>query len=621
MLTDLRVSAIALQRARRALADHGEIPDGLALPDGLRRSWGRSLAAGLAPAGGPHADEPLMGADLAHAAERQGVLLSVARPVMAYLHGQIRDSGCMVLLADDQGLLLDSLGDAGFSDRAARVALRPGNMWSEAERGTNGIGTALIEAAPVVVHGEEHFVARHGFLACAGVPLFGPDGRVIGVLDISCDRRAFHPHTFGLARTAAQMIEDRLFQQQHGQATRLHLHAEPAGLGMPGEGLVALGEDGRILGANSAARRLLRLGDDRLRLRLAALAEHAGNRPDEPLLIRLPDGRPLHARLEGRRRAPVAARPAAVKAPGDALAALDTGEPRLARAIAQARRVLGHPVPLLLTGETGTGKDRMARALHDSGPRRSAPFVAINCAALPETLIEGELFGHTRGAFTGARAEGATGLIRAAHGGTLFLDEIGEMPLAAQARLLRVLEERAVRPLGGGKPVPVDFSLVSATNRDLRADVEAGRFRADLYWRLAGLVLPLPALRERSDFPALLQRVLADVAPAGRPPRIDPALAESLARRPWPGNLRQLASLLRTAYLMLEPGEDLLAEQHLPPDFLDEPVAAVPRSLRAAEDEAILRVVAETGGNMTAAAKRLGISRNTLYRRLKQAGG
>lgn len=616
-----RVCAADLQRARQALSRHGEIPDGLALPESLRRSWRRSLAAGLAPMAANLPDEPLPAPEMARAAERQGSLLAAARPVMRYLHGQVAGSGCMVLLADDRGLLIEALGDAGFADRAARVALRPGANWAEAARGTNGIGTALAEAAPVVVQGAEHFVARNGFLACAGVPLFGPDGQVLGVLDISCDHRAFHPHTFGLARTAAQMIEDRLFQQRHGRTPHLRLHAEAAGLGLPGEGLVALAEDGRILGANSAARRLLRLGEGGVRLRLAELREQARRRAEQPLLLRLPDGRPLHARLEGEAAAPRAL-PRPAPRPTDALAALDTGDPRLARAVAQARRVLGHAVPLLLTGETGTGKDRFARALHASGPRKAAPFIAINCAALPETLIEGELFGHTRGAFTGARPEGAAGLIRAADGGTLFLDEIGEMPLPAQARLLRVLEERAVRPLGGGRAVPVDFCLVSATNKDLRAEVAAGRFRADLYWRLNGLTLGLPPLREREDFPALLASLLAEAAGPGGAPAIAPALAQRLARLPWPGNLRQLASVLRTACLMMEPGEAMLDEHHLPPE-LEAPLprALPPGGLRAAEDEAILRAVEEAGRNMSLAARRLGISRNTLYRRLRQAGG
>jgi transcriptional regulator of acetoin/glycerol metabolism len=310
---------------------------------------------------------------------------------------------------------------------------------------------------------------------------------------------------------------------------------------------------------------------------------------------------------------------------GDALSALDTGDARVHTAITQARRVLDRKVPLLLQGETGAGKDVFARAIHASSGRAQKPFIAVNCAALPESLIESELFGHAPGSFTGARREGALGRIREAHGGTLFLDEIGDMPLHMQTRLLRVLEDGHVTPIGG-KPVPVDFLLISATHCDLKARVSTQEFRADLYYRLNGLTIALPPARERTDLPALIERILAREAQErseGLALRLTPELTEAFARYPWPGNLRQLAGMLRTACLMLDTGECELGLEHLSEEAQAElnrkptaPPPARPVTLRARADALIGNTVAETGGNLAAAARKLGISRNTLYRRL-----
>jgi transcriptional regulator with PAS, ATPase and Fis domain len=317
---------------------------------------------------------------------------------------------------------------------------------------------------------------------------------------------------------------------------------------------------------------------------------------------------------------------AAIKAkPRDALAAIDTGDERFAAAIDRARKVLGKTIPLLLQGESGVGKEVFARAVHDAGPRADAPFVAVNCAALPENLIESELFGYVPGAFTGARREGNPGRIREAHGGTLFLDEIGDMPLALQARLLRVLQEKQVTPLGAGKSIPVDFTLVCATHRTLTADMGNGRFRADLYYRINGMALALPALRERSDFTMLVTRLL-DETTDRRHVTLDASLAAALGAYSWPGNIRQLANALRTACALLDDSETLIGWQHLPDDLKEElsgpalkPFEAdVPDNLRAMSDAAIHRAVGSTAGNMSEAARRLGVSRSTLYRRLRR---
>jgi len=621
-----------LRIARRQWLDSGAVADGLLAP-ALQERWARSQRHGLRPdarvPGAPHASA----AQLTRALDHRRTLVSHARPVMAFLNEQIQGSDSIVLLADPQGMLLHSQGDLDFADRAARVALRPGAIWSEQWRGTNAIGTVLVEGQALVVHGGEHYLDRNAFLTCAAAPIADPAGQLLGVLDISGDRRGYHRHTLGLVRSGARMIEHQLFEARHAGGCKLRLHAQAEGLGTVTEGLLALSEDGWIIGANSAALELLQLprtaiGSTTVEHLLQADVAGLWRGPAGPRRVVLrTTGRELWMRLDAGRtlRSPAGVGASdAVARPADALAALDTGDAAMQAAIDRARRVLDKPIALLLQGESGVGKEVFARALHRSGTRRSGPFVAVNCAALPESLIEAELFGYRPGAFTGAGRDGAPGRIREAHGGTLFLDEIGDMPLQMQARLLRVLQERQVQPLGGGKPVEVDFQLVCATHRRLRSEVEAGRFREDLYYRVNGLTLQLPALRARSDQSALVAALLREIEPH-RTLTLSPPLSAAFAGHAWPGNLRQLSNALRTACALLADGETQIDWPHLPDDLAEELAAArqTPTvedpgaDLRLQAERCIEQVLRSSGGNMAEAARRLGISRNTLYRRLR----
>jgi transcriptional regulator of acetoin/glycerol metabolism len=601
----------------------------------ISRSWQRCRQAGLAPERrneGPHYSH----AELRAAADRRATLVTQSRPVIDYIFGQIRDSGCIMLLSDENGFLLDSLGDTDFGNRAAQVALKPGACWAEDARGTNAVGTALVEAKPIVVNGAEHYLRHNGFLACAAAPLVEPNGNLLGVIDISCDSRGYHAHTFGLVRAAAHMIENRIFEITFRDVTKLRFHVSSSCLGSVMEGALAIAEDGKILGANRNGFNLLNLkGAEIGQVTVAELFgvsmrdlfdldRHAQGRP---LRLNLPRTGQVFITLDQMRLPNI--RPFAAPVPStapDRLAALNTGDERVADAIAQVRRVLGKPVPILLQGETGTGKDFFARAIHAAGPRAKAAFVAVNCAALPESLIESELFGYTAGAFTGARREGAPGRIREAHGGTLFLDEIGDMPVQMQTRLLQVLEDREVTPLGG-KPQKVDFQLISATHCDLTARIETKQFRADLFYRLNGLAIRLPPLRDRCDFGVLVNALLAQES-VDRAAQIQLAkgLAAAFRGYRWPGNLRQLTSMLRTACMMLDDEETSLDWHHLsetaradleakPPA----PAAVTAGSLRAHSDAVIAQAVAAANGNIAAAARNLHISRNTLYRRLNAA--
>jgi transcriptional regulator of acetoin/glycerol metabolism len=393
-------------------------------------------------------------------------------------------------------------------------------------RHQRAIGTAIATEAPTVVLGGEHYLDHNGFLSCTAAPIRDPRGALAGVLDVSCEQRMHQRHSLGLVRLSVQLIEKRLFEAEFANHILVAFHERPEYVGSLQEGLVAVTPEGKLVGANSIARdwmgRRLECGGgasfaELFRQGLGKVVERAMSSSDALIRLGLRDGSELHVQLRSLRprfsafggasasetpggntleakvlqSVPSSAPSGSARAPAAdgpiTLHELATGDAGIGRAVDRARRILGKDIPLLVQGESGVGKELFAQAFHNSGPRADKPFVALNCAAVPETLIESELFGYVGGAFTGARKEGSIGRIQQAHGGTLFLDEIGDMPLGMQARLLRVLQERCVTPVGSLKAIPVDISLVCATHRVLRDAVARGEFREDLYYRVKGV--------------------------------------------------------------------------------------------------------------------------------------
>ncbi len=627
-----------LRQARQHLMTYGVTVPGT-ITERLARSWQRSMAAGLQPMGRLTTADHSSSSELRQSLARNHDLLAHSRPVMEYLFDQVRHSQSVVILADNRGTLMHTLGDPHFVSKAERVSLSAGASWREEHRGTNAIGTAIAEENPVEIHGAEHFLERNGFLTCAAAPIMSSCGHVAGILDISGEQHRGHPMTLGLVSTAARMIENRLLIATSKRHIRLHLHAQTEGIGTVAEGIVVLSDDGWVIGANQQALALLAMSAQAIgAVQLASVLDV--QLPD--LLMRAKrnrglatqayrhDGTSLFAQVQGDWGVVPVPAPIAVDAKAapanDALSALDTGDVSWRRAADKVRRVLDKPIPVLIQGESGVGKEYFARALHDASQRARGPFVAINCAAIPENLIEAELFGYAPGAFTGARREGSLGKLREANGGTLFLDEIGDMPLAMQTRLLRVLQERTVTPLGGSKTMSVDFALVCATHCKLKEASDNGSFRSDLYYRVNGLTVQLPALRERTDFQALAERLLAGLNP-GREVHLAPELLGKLCAYRWPGNLRQFASVLRTASAMLDADETTIDFQHLPDDMAEDlvgmPLADVrgperpePQNLQELSRNAVRQVLEASRGNISLAARTLGISRQTLYRKI-----
>ncbi|WP_439863964.1 sigma-54-dependent Fis family transcriptional regulator [Pseudomonas antarctica] len=614
------------RHARQVLTvAHGRDPSS---DPSIARSWRRCLedyhldpAVSIAPTVLEHGR-------LLESRERLQQVLHIAGTEMNSLHQQLSGAGHAVLLTDARGVILNCVTAPSERKIFERAGLWLGADWSEACEGTNGIGTCLVERQSLTIHRDEHFRGRHTGLTCSASPVFDPHGELLAVLDVSSAREAVSRqsqfHTMALVNLSAKMIESCYFLRhfEHHWLLRFHLQAESVGLFS--EGLLAFDGEGRICAVNQSALNLLgQVRGDLLGQPVEAFFDcsldqllgrsSANATASWPLRTR--DGRQLFAALRGKARsvaAPVAI-PEAPRLPGICL-----GDPALQTDFRRALKVFERDVPLLINGETGCGKEAFAKAVHQASLRAGKPFVALNCAAIPEHLIESELFGYRGGSFTGALKEGMRGKLQQADGGTLFLDEIGDMPFALQTRLLRVLEDRLVVPIGG-EPQAVDVRIISATHRNLLERVEAGSFREDLYYRLNGLEVALPALRERADKAQLLDFLL-DQEAAGQAVTLQLAAREALLAYAWPGNVRQLRMVLRTLVALAEDGcvvlGDLPVNVRTPNLAPSTPGELSP--LHEAERKTLFNTLEQQRWHMTRTAEQLGVSRNTLYRKLRK---
>jgi sigma-54 dependent transcriptional regulator, acetoin dehydrogenase operon transcriptional activator AcoR len=560
--------------------------------------------------------------------EQMEALLQIARHGLETLYSKVAGLGYVVLLTDARGITVDFLGDLVFEPSLRKAGLYLGADWSEHHAGTCGVGTCISTGQALTVHLDDHFDATHIPLTCTTAPVFDSAGQLSAVLDISqlsSDQpKSSQQLALQLVKMHAHDIENAAFLHRHRHDWILRLSTAPQFLDVQPDYLLALDSRGRVVGHNRRAQQALQPADGTrllgadfealFELPFAQIGRFVMTQPSDQRAVMMngghrllflsavpPPARPVSA-AQGERRVP---------AP---LAALSAGDPALDRQIERVARLVNTPIGLLITGETGSGKEFFAKAVHAASERRSRPFVAVNCAAIPEHLIESELFGHLPGSFSGASPKGKRGLIAEADGGTLFLDEIGDMPLALQARLLRVLSEREVLPVGATRPMPVNIRVIAATHAPLETLVRAGRFRDDLYYRLKGAHVELPALRERSDLGAMVTRLLPGRA-------ITPAALQRLLAHPWPGNLRELRNVLDYAASLAGDGPidlDDLPELQSDPRLgvsvaADEPTAP-------GDPQALRQALQQAQWNVSAVARQMGLSRMTLYRRMKRAG-
>lgn len=592
-------------------------------------------------------------------------VLIESSPVIDRVRRIAADTGNVVLVSNSDGIVVTSFADSNASQDVAREGLETGSVWHEGRVGTNGIGTCLISRQSITVYGGAHFNESFRHFTCSAAPIFGPDGRVIAAFDMS--GRAVPGSSDGsfaqyFVREAASQISMMLFRKCHRNDCIVALANEPDPMPMSVKALIATDEAGRILGATQEALSFLGVPD---------LSDLGGKLINDLWNVSFGDLKPLSklsVRLNNRDGSNTFVtaflpKKKAAPAPGRTAHALDDKRPRQNQAaltrpldrvagadplmvqnIGLCRKIIDKDIPLLVLGETGVGKDTLARALHNESKRTEKPYVAVNCAAIPATLLASELFGYAPGTFTGGVKGGRTGKILASHGGTLFLDEIGDMPLELQAHLLRVLEERTVTPLGSADAIPVDMKIICATHRNLPDLIAKGHFRKDLYYRIRGAQIVLPALRDRADIAELIGQIVREEDGSGAPAiEFSEGVMDLFRTYPWPGNIRELRNVIRFV-TSLHAGKLILVED-LPDQLLDyskvgSPLAPLENAAllereadgrsdtptgttlleanETAERRRIVEVLRANKWNVTEAAGHLGISRATLHRKIRR---
>ncbi|HCE6398833.1 TPA: sigma-54-dependent Fis family transcriptional regulator [Pseudomonas putida] len=590
----------ALDDARRRLLDGDSLPLGL-LPPSIASSWERSRDVGLSPW-----DRRLRSHSSHHELSGFDQNLAVCvKPEIDRLWGVFGGRDWTLFCVNAQGVIVYAK-HAPMPD--ALNPLSVGKRVHEVDIGTTAPSCTLHDQRAMVIYGGQHYLKEFEQFFCVSVPLYGLRGELIGALDITGIGTRNAPAVLEQLKIAAMAVESRLYSTLEG-CQIIALQFDPRLIGTPFQGLIAIDGDGIVQAANNTARNILGIqhvlkeGED---LSWGQFFENnsASVIFNSPSLMLLNDGASVYAQslvVQDQRRKQAYS--------SNAMSSMGSDE-GLNQQFKMAAKAFAASIPVLLLGETGTGKEVFAQALHNAlSPE--APFIAINCSAIPENLIEAELFGYVEGTFTGARKGGAKGRIEEANGGTLLLDEIGDMPLALQTRLLRVLQERVITRLGSSERHPINVRIVSATHCDVNKLISERKFREDLFYRLNGLQVQMPILRQRQDIERLIQ-VLIEKYQGGT---LHPESLSLLVQQEWPGNIRQLEQSIRLAVALAEIGNVILPEHF--PGLAGASCKLETKSLKYFEKKKIQDVLDANQGNIKETARQLGIARGTIYRRLK----
>lgn len=618
-------------------------------------SWQRSHRHGVDPYMKKNLDV-LLPEELAERRDRLKILRKVSLPFMVDLHNFVAGSGFVVALADSEGYLVEVFGDSDAEEFTKAVSFIPGANLAEQALGTNAIGVCLVTGKPCQTRGYEHYWYYAHKSTCSAAPICDPQGKIMGVLDMTGFSERAHPHTLGMVVAAASAVEKQLELKKAWWEKNLADRYKEAIIEAISEGIVVIDAHGTVTHMNLCAAKALHLEREVvLGKRLEEVLDKESNVylfellntlcpvTDEVVTIRTGTEtikcnvtwRPLRGSNEeeticgsvivfheGRRIHNLIQRMTGARARVTFSDLIGKNEAFL-DAVSMAKAAASSSYNVLITGESGTGKDLLAQAIHNMSPRRAQPFVAINCVAIPRDLIGSELFGYAGGAFTGAKSQGNAGKFELADQGTLFLDEIGEMPLGMQATLLRVLENHEVVRIGGNEVIPVNVRIIAATNKDLLQEVERGNFRSDLYYRLNVMTIYLPALRDRREDIPTLARYFVDKcneAMGKRVKEIDPEVMAIFLEYAWPGNIRELQNVIERA-VNLATGSALTVEL-LPVQMRYKQVPVLPQRelapIKSLEEQVIRNYLEKFHGNKTMVAKELGFSRSTLYRKLRE---
>ena len=622
----------------------------------IHQSHKRSKEFGLNKAG-TSAKRFLTEVQLKRLLKENAELLEITSPIIESLYDFLKGSGFIIILTDKTGRILGLEGDLETLDETSKQNLVPGALMDEKSVGTNAVGTALSEDAPIQVTASEHFMSIFQHVTCSACPIHDPNGQIIGVLNLTGKSELAHPHTLGLVVATVSAIEYRI--NNINIQKQLHNSNQFAFSMMNNltNGLFAMDLSDRILWVNDTACRTI--NTRRLDLIDKPIESIFPDWPavketilhNEPYadednhfslpkvksrflfnayLIKTKENQILGYILSFRELSGILKMISKLGEYSTRYTFTDfIGESRQTRELIKyCKTIAKNPSTVLISGESGTGKEIIAQAIHSASPRQKQAFVAINCGAISESLIESELFGYSEGAFTGAKKGGKTGKFELANNGTLFLDEIGEMPLEMQVKLLRTIQEKAVIRVGSNKSIPVNVRIIAATNKNLEEEVKAGRFRLDLYYRLNVFEVHIPPLRDRrDDILPLVNYFLKKIAsrldiPI---PELKPELLDALLQYNWPGNIRELENLMERA-VILRGKLDRNQISHASDAFtISRSLSSVPEtendqifSLEENEKNNILKTIRHFENNISKSAEALGISRNTLYQKMKK---
>ncbi|MBS4207434.1 sigma-54-dependent Fis family transcriptional regulator [Bacillus sp. FJAT-50079] len=563
----------------------------------IQFSWKRCLEFGLNPSELPQ-DQVLNDQQIRQLLAKNKELTDAAIPILEKFATILTQAGHMASLTDKNGTIIYTLGDECFKKQARKMQMQVGANWLENNRGTNAIGVALLEKNPIRVHGDQHFYITARFLSCAASPIFSPSGQIIGAINISGKKELFNPYHFLLSQIIADDIRNCLLLQQSKRDQQPPIaeleYTINKYVSYP---YVSLDHEQRIVRANRHAKKIL--GESCIGKKIERY-QHSFT--IEPIIH---DSTSKHF---------IAVQQKLINYKDlYTFADIKGSCTKITQLKELAKKVAATDMSTLLFGETGTGKELFAQSIHTSSFRAHQPFIAVNCSAIPESLIESELFGYIGGAFTGAHSEGRKGKFEAAHRGTLFLDEIGDMSLRAQASLLRALQEGEITAVGSHISKKVDVRIIAATNKNLLEEISSGNFRADLYYRLRGILLSLPSLRERSDIIEIAKSILKN---SGK--YLSEDAKNLILSYSWPGNIRELSSALVEAAFLAEGDIIYSKDFQLEKEGVrstDEPLI---QSLKEIEKETIRDYIRLAQGNISHVAEWLQISRNTLYRKMKE---
>ncbi len=640
-----------LSQAWQHFALTGQV-DRSAVRQEVADSWQRCYRQGLRP-NAPKVSVKLSPAQLARIRAANADFIEAALPFMRFLQSAVRGTGFILVLTNADGVVLEVFGDEDILSMARDNNYVAGSSRAEEEVGTNSIGVCLVEKRPIQITGAEHYNQRHHDWTCSSAPVFSPEGSLLGAITLSGKSSSAHLHTLGMVISAAEAIENKLKQRKADQEKSNYETLLESLLGSISEAVIAVNHKGVVTHANQKACRMAGQSSERV---LGQIISEVF--PGQPMLMEMaqqgkdygnvevgvdsPQGRnyyimrPFMIRedekhwgfflvMSERSRFFNEVRKVSGHNARFTFEDIKGGAPEFLRQIKLAKIAAGADSRVLIMGETGTGKELFAQAIHNASARSQGPFVAINCAAIPRELIESEILGYKEGAFTGARKGGQVGKLELADSGTIFLDEVGEMPLDAQTKFLRVLQDGMITRLGDNRPVKVDVRVIAATNEDLVERVASKGFRQDLFFRLSVVELNIPPLRKRpEDLPMLVEHILGRVSYklGARHLGISPQALEVLRRYQWPGNVRELGNVLEMAAIVCD-GRDIQVE-HLPqrifrPGAAAQALEAV-QPMKQVEADVLKSALVECGGNVAEVSRKLGLSRSTIYRRLKDFG-